>query len=116
MFKHKKLLFTLSLLILIAIVTACGGGSDNNEANDGNNNEGNATASGEEVYKSNCAACHGDDGGGNPSLQGNDFAADVDNVVDQVTNGGETMPEFGSKLSDDEIQAVSEYVSEEIAK
>lgn len=116
MVKYKKLLFSLLLLMLIAVVSACGGSSDNNEANDGNNNEGDTTASGEEVYSNNCASCHGDDGDGNPSLQGNDFASDVDNVVEQVTDGGDTMPEFGSKLSDDEIDAVAEYVSEEIAK
>jgi len=33
-----------------------------------------------------------------------------DRVVDQVTNGGSRMPEYGSKLSPAEIDAVAEYV------
>ena len=34
----------------------------------------------------------------------------IDAVVEQVTNGGGVMPAFGGQLSEDEIQAVAQYV------
>lgn len=125
MLKNKKLLLTLLMLFVIAVVaTACG--SDNNNADNGNNvenndngnnNGGETTASGEDVYKDECLSCHGDEGEGasGPKLQGDDFASDVDSVVEQVEEGGGDMPSFKDQLSDDEIQAVSEYVSDELA-
>ena len=38
--------------------------------------------------------------------------ASLDPIVEQVTNGGGGMPAFAGQLSDDEIQAVSQYVVE----
>ena len=34
----------------------------------------------------------------------------IDAVVNQITNGGGVMPAFGGQLSDDEIQAIAQYV------
>ena len=68
-------------------------------------------------YSTNCAFCHGADGAGTgrgPSITGigQFFVADASPLVGLVTNGGENMPEFGSKLSADEIDAVVQYVVE----
>ncbi|MEN8039993.1 MAG: cytochrome c [Actinomycetota bacterium] len=82
---------------------------------------------GAELYDSKCARCHQPDGLGSPGvfppLAGNPGASDLDYVIDVVTNGlsgkeilgvsySSDMPEFGSRLTPEEIQAVSEYVVE----
>lgn len=122
MLKNKKILLSLMLLFLIAVVAACGSSDNNNDNNAGNNNAGNnnggeTTADGQEVFSENCMSCHGDEGQGasGPELQGDDFAADLDKVIDQVKEGGDGMPAFEGDLSDDEIEAVSKYVTDEIA-
>ncbi len=61
-----------------------------------------------------CGGCHtlaaaGSGGSVGPNLD--DARPDVETVVDTVTNGRGAMPSFSDQLSDDEIQAVAEYVS-----
>ena len=78
-------------------------------------------AHGEQVFSSNCAACH--IGGGNVvngqrTLQQDDLKAYLANYNDgheeaiayQVTNGKNGMPSFGPKLSDADIADVAAYV------
>lgn len=117
MFKYKKLWFTLLLLVLIAVISACGGDNNNDGDTGDNNGDNNTEASGDEVYENECMQCHGDDGegsGSNPELEGNDAASDHDEVVEQVEEGGGSMPAFEDDLSDDEIDAVADYVVNEL--
>ena len=78
-------------------------------------------AHGEQVFSSNCAACH--IGGGNVvngqrTLQQDDLKAYLANYNDgheeaiayQVTSGKNGMPAFGPKLSDADIADVAAYV------
>ena len=78
-------------------------------------------AHGEQLFSSNCAACH--IGGGNVvngqrTLQQDDLKAYLANYNDghveaiayQVTNGKNGMPAFGPKLSDADIADVAAYV------
>ena len=76
-------------------------------------------AHGEQVFSSNCAACH--IGGGNHgrrTLQQDDLKAYLANYNDghqeaiayQVTNGKNGMPAFGPKLSEADIADVAAYV------
>jgi len=78
-----------------------------------------AAADGDAVFKSRCAACHGSDGKGNPTIGTPDFTSpktqsDISDaaIVDTVTNGrkGTIMPSWKGKLSDEEIAAVAAYV------
>lgn len=79
---------------------------------------------GAEIYGQKCARCHQDDGLGVPNkyppIAGNPDAADLDHVVDVVTNGlsgkvimgveyERDMPAFGDRLTPAEIQLVSQY-------
>jgi len=71
---------------------------------------------GEKVWAANCTSCHGKDGGGisGPALN-NDVAKRYPDVEDQirvVTDGKGSMPSFGRKLSEEEIQAVVAYTRE----
>lgn len=73
---------------------------------------------GEEVFASNCAMCHGQDGSGmmgmHPSLRGADERLSLEGVEVTVRNGRATtppMPAFGGRLSDAEIDHVVAYVA-----
>jgi cytochrome c551 len=70
-------------------------------------------ADGQAIFAASCATCHGGDGGGGigPNIQ------DVSNreaVITQVTNGGGGMPSFEGRLSSAEIEAVADYVVNEL--
>ena len=85
-----------------ATTTTSGGGSD-------------LVAQGKDVFaKSGCASCHtlkdaGATGTVGPNLD--EAKPPKDLVVERVTNGKAPMPPFKGQLSDQEIQAVAEYVS-----
>ena len=76
-------------------------------------------AAGKAVWADNCAGCHGlagTGGNGGPSLADNPNAADQVKVQAQVTNGGGGMPAFKDTLTQQQINDVAAYVSEDIAK
>ena len=72
---------------------------------------------GSEIYRANCARCHGADGGGGigRSLRGVDQRLTVDEQIDVVYNGRNQMPAFGEKLDDDQLDAVVRYTREVLA-
>jgi mono/diheme cytochrome c family protein len=72
---------------------------------------------GREVWSSNCARCHGADGGGGSGVKLSDGRAEelhpeIDTMIDVVAEGKGAMPAFGGSLSDEEIEAVVRYVRE----
>ena len=71
------------------------------------------------IYERNCLACHGDmgaNGHNGPNLQQSKIAENYDDIVQRVTNGGTSMPAFGTILSEEEIKEVARYVNEVLAK
>jgi mono/diheme cytochrome c family protein len=71
------------------------------------------------VYRSNCAACHGADGGGGrgPALGGGAVVTRFPDAADQiavVTDGRGGMPSFGGDLSAEQIEAVVDYTRTEL--
>ena len=118
----RRVLTTIVLAaLLMLVVVACGSSGSSAEtpastpattpaaADTGAPADGGTATDATAVYTSNCAGCHGTDGSGGsaPSLQGED---NLDTVVQQVTNGGGSMPAFSGQLSAAEIQSVAEYV------
>jgi mono/diheme cytochrome c family protein len=72
-----------------------------------------AAAEGEAVYAAaGCAGCHGPEGGGGvgPVLAGNANLNNASLVVRQILQGGDVMPPFADRLSDEEIAAVANYI------
>jgi mono/diheme cytochrome c family protein len=72
---------------------------------------------GKEVFADNCSVCHGATGhGGNggPDLRTMPLAKTQAGAEKQVTNGGGGMPPFKGTLSEEEIENVAAYVSEDI--
>jgi len=62
-----------------------------------------------------CGDCHALDAAGSAGTIGpdlDDSAPGVDLVIDRVTNGQGAMPSFRDRLSEEQIRAVAEYVSE----
>jgi mono/diheme cytochrome c family protein len=69
---------------------------------------------GAQIYQSNCASCHGADGGGGigPELANGAVVKafpDETKQVAVVTNGRNGMPSFKGDLTPEEIEQVVEY-------
>ena len=65
-----------------------------------------------------CGSCHALAAAGSEGIVGPDLdevSSDADRVAEVVTNGLNEMPAFGNQLSDEEIAALSAYVSESAA-
>lgn len=74
-------------------------------------------AVGKSIYKTNCASCHGQNGGGivGPNL-GDDAYKNINQLGDFIRvlvngAGGGAMPAWKGKLDDSEIVLVSSYVA-----
>lgn len=67
---------------------------------------------GRNVYRGNCAACHGAEGGGGsgPTLAANDKLQNEERILRQILKGGSFMPPFGGQLSDEEVAAVATHI------
>lgn len=66
---------------------------------------------GQDVYRHNCALCHGVDAGGADGPPLIDRQRSTEEVAAVVRSGGPRMPSFEGRLADPEITAVAEYVS-----
>ncbi len=79
-----------------------------------------AVANGADVFKQSCAKCHGDKGEGAkkgiPLIEGHALTHPKEDFVKQVSEGGKKMPAFNDKLSEEQIEAVVNYVRDEIQK
>ncbi|QHN50423.1 cytochrome c [Geobacillus stearothermophilus] len=76
-------------------LAACGGGGDNaGEKNGGGNGGGDTAASAEQIYKQNCASCHGQDlsGGVGPNLQKVGSKYSKEQIKEIIANGRGAMP------------------------
>jgi ubiquinol-cytochrome c reductase cytochrome c subunit len=73
-----------------------------------------AAGTGGRVFAENCSGCHGAKGEGyvGPPLTPAGFPSLVSSMVEQ---GGVNMPPFGGVLSQHDVDAVAQYVSQELA-
>jgi len=64
----------------------------------------------ESFAQGQCISCHGGDlsGGFGPSLHG--LSASKEEIHDIIKNGEGGMPAFGDKISDEQIDQLSEYI------
>jgi mono/diheme cytochrome c family protein len=65
------------------------------------------------LFADNCAGCHKADGSGDfgPDLTGED---NVGGVAERIASGGSGMPSFSGDLTDAQIQAIADYVVNEL--
>jgi cytochrome c6 len=81
--------------------------------------------SGKDIFESNCAMCHGDDGTGTdagrslgaPDLSSDDVQKLSDDMLfDVISKGKNNMPSFKDQLSQDDIKAAISHVRTFAAK
>ncbi|WJH35209.1 cytochrome c [Paenibacillus aurantius] len=112
----------LSVSVLLALsLSACGGNKQGASPSPGGGaatpggTTGGATVDAQAVYKANCVTCHGDNlegrMGGNTNLTKVGGRKSKDQITAQITNGGNGMPAFGSKLKPDEISALADWLA-----
>lgn len=67
----------------------------------------------QQIYKSNCLACHGDQMEGKVGPALNHIGADMtkEQIYKVITNGRGGMPSFESRLTEDEIIAVTTWLA-----
>lgn len=72
---------------------------------------------GEETFRGACAKCHGlqGEGGIGPPLAGSATLANAETVERVVRNGGRTMPPVGRDWGDQQMEALIDYLQEEVA-
>ena len=120
--RRTKLALLLVAGALALVAAGCGSDDDSDTAEpppatttENGGSETTDAANGEQVYVSaGCGGCHtfeaaGSTGSVGPNLD--DAAPSFDLVVEQVTNGGGSMPAFGDELSEQEIRDVAAFVS-----
>jgi mono/diheme cytochrome c family protein len=106
------------------VLGACGGGDSGDKGNPQTQiPSGNArtqptqqAVSGKKIFTGNCGVCHtlaaaGTKGQRGPNLD--DLKPDVATVQRQVINGGGGMPAFNGRLSQQQIDAVANYVAQQ---
>jgi len=71
---------------------------------------------GEQTYAGACAKCHGLEGEGDigPTLRGNGLLGDPEAVEEVVRNGLGKMPPVGKDWGDRQMDALTEYLEEEV--
>jgi mono/diheme cytochrome c family protein len=126
----KRSLALLTAAIAALALAACGGGSDENgttaaeesppttattteETAPEPTTEGDPEAGAAVFASAGCGGCHtlaaaGSSGAVGPNLD--ELQPELEQVVEQVTNGGGGMPAFGETLSEEQIQDVAAYV------
>ena len=103
--------FVLALAALMLVTAGCGNKSSSNASDDP---AGSGTPGAKVFATAGCASCHtmgaaGAKGTVGPNLD--ELRPNEQTVKRQVTNGGNGMPAFKSKLSPTEIQQVAAFVS-----
>ena len=108
MMMKKKL---LTLLMGTSLVLAACGGADDSAEKDSSSNSGNETTVVEasELYKNNCAACHGADLAGIKGHDLNTTALSKDEIETIIIEGKEAMP--GGLLDEKEAAQVAEWLA-----
>lgn len=98
----KKWLFTV-LFGSALLLGACGGGDEGASDDNGGDNGSVDSDQAEEIFKSNCAQCHGSDlsGGAGPDLTNVGADHSEDDIKDIVQNGKGNMPAQDQVTGDD---------------
>ncbi|GIP41063.1 hypothetical protein J31TS4_43430 [Paenibacillus sp. J31TS4] len=125
---NKKIGALVLAAALVLALGACGKSNDNKTgqgtspgatttpgATTGGGTAGGGTAQAEQVYKANCLACHGDNlegkMGGNSNLTKVGARRSKEQIVTQISNGGNGMPGFKGRISDTEINALADWLA-----
>ena len=108
--KRNKALAVLSFLMIVAAYGLAEMSKKQNATATAAEGE-SAAIGGQELYTTNCAKCHGDDG--KAGIMGaydlSASALDMGAKIEVIKNGKETMTGFNGILSEEQIKAVAEF-------
>lgn len=107
----SKLIYPFLTICAIVLIIACGGGN----APDTNNTEvaaANTEHPGKKVYNMYCIVCHGSDGtmGANGAHNLQESTLTLDERLQVITKGRNTMTAFEKVISEEKIKQVAEYI------
>ena len=111
----KKFLVALGIT---ALIIACGSESGSESTSDSSSTASTAEAApaidGKKIYKQYCVTCHGlyGDMGASGAFNLTTSELSVEERVQVITNGRNTMTPFKTLLSEEKIKAVAEYTLE----
>ncbi len=96
----------------ILVLGACGGDNSDEPAVNGGETETTDASEAADIFKENCATCHGDDlsGAAGPNLTEVGNRLDQDQIEEVIEDGKGAMP--GELLSGQDIPAVAEWLAE----
>lgn len=99
------------ILVLAFAVFACGGEPPKEQKAGKKEAPKKKKVNGEKVYKQYCVTCHGvyGDMGASGAFNLTESKLTLDEKIDVITNGRNTMTPFKGLLSDAKIKAVAEY-------
>lgn len=111
----------LSLILAASLIAGCGSsksGGDNGQASPNEETQGDAIAAeAQEIYQNRCIKCHGRDlegrVGPNSNLQGIGSRLSVEEIADTIREGRSPMPAFQGILTEEEIQTIAEWLSQQ---
>lgn len=113
--RHRKpgqvRLYALAALSSIFLLAGCG-----ESPNSVSSPELDGPESVMEVYKSNCLSCHGTDlqGKMGPTTDLTKVGArrTIEQITEQISEGGGGMPSYSSRLTEDEIKGLAGWLAE----
>jgi quinohemoprotein ethanol dehydrogenase len=118
--KHGDKVYTFALNGEVKPSTSDGDTKDEDETEDSSDDTVSAdTEAGLSLFESSCLSCHGNQGTGGhngPDLQVSKVTSDKSAVIEQIKNGSGAMPGFEEMLTEEEINAIAEYVTKVISK
>lgn len=109
----KKWLFTV-LFGSALVLGACGGGADDGANDDNGGDSGSVdSAAAEDIYKSNCASCHGSDlsGGAGPDLTKVGAEYSKEDIKDIIQNGKGSMP-AQKQVTGDDLDTLASWLAD----
>jgi mono/diheme cytochrome c family protein len=106
--------YIISILLLsLALLVGCQSKDDKSASSKNPPKKEVAKVDGEKIYKMNCVVCHGADGKLGINNAGDITASKltVDERIQLITKGKNTMTPFESLLNAEQIKAVAEYTT-----
>lgn len=105
----------LSVAAVLIALAAAGCGGDDEQPSEPAGGNGGGGGDGQQLFVDNCGNCHtlaaaGANGKVGPDLDQVQPGPEL--VKTQVENGGGGMPAFKGKLTDEQIQAIADYVAQ----
>ncbi len=108
----------MAIPIIVLLVSSCGAKSDpagDEQAAEGNNQASEQTVDVNSIYKQRCVTCHDSDLsgalGGKTNIQQVGARLTKEQIAAQIQNGGNGMIAFKGTLSENEINALSEWLA-----